>query len=157
MGRVCLEYIPIGAGNIAEYDIDEAEADAEEFEHDEDDDFKGSIFVCRGCHAHLTSGSELISKDFRGRSGKAYLFNSVLNFNCGVAEDRQLITGLHTISDIFCFECNKPLGWKYIHAFDERQAYKIGKVILEAAYIRKMPDARPKQPSQANSGRSPGS
>jgi len=144
MGRVILSYIPLGVGNVVEYDEDEAEAAAVGFEDDDDDDFKGSIFVCRSCRAHLTSGKELISKDFRGRSGKAFLFNSVLNTKCGTPEDRMLITGLHTISDIFCTECNSALGWKYLHAFDERQRYKIGKVILEAAYIWKVPDGRPK-------------
>jgi len=146
MGRAFLECLPLGAENDLEF-VEDTDDDDEDMADEDAEDFKGYIFVCRDCKAHLTRGSELISKDFRGRSGKAYLFNSVINTSNGVAEDRMLITGMHTISDIFCFDCNKALGWKYVHAFDERQRYKIGKVILEAAFIRKVREARPKQNS----------
>jgi len=154
MGRVFLEYLPLGAENDAEFDEEEQDRDDEEMEDDDDEDFKGFIFVCRSCRAHLTRGVDLVSKDFRGRSGKAYLFNGVINISSGTPEDRMLITGMHTISDIFCFDCNKSLGWKYVHAFDERQRYKVGKVILEAAYVRKVHDARPRQKSSTQSSSS---
>lgn len=36
-----------------------------------------NIYVCQTCGTHLTSYNELISKAFRGRGGKAYLFNNV--------------------------------------------------------------------------------
>ena len=144
MGWVYVEFFPLGASNDVEFDevADEEEDDLNEA--DDDEDFKESIFVCKGCEAHLTKGTELISKDFRGRSGKAFLFNHVMNLTPGVPEDRMLITGMHTISDVFCTDCSKPLGWKYLHAFDERQRYKVGKVILEAAYVKRVPEGRPK-------------
>jgi hypothetical protein len=149
MGRVFLEYLPLGPENDNEYDDqkDHLEDDSD----DADEDFKGYIFVCGGCQAHITRGCELVSKDFRGRSGKAYLFNCATNIVCGVAEERLLITGMHTISDIFCFDCGKSLGWKYIHAFEERQRYKVGKVILEAAYVKKAQDARPREITRQSS------
>lgn len=143
MGRIFVELLPLGVTNDVEYDEAREEVEDEEDNDNENDDFKGSIFVCGGCGVHLTRGAELYSKDFRGRSGKAYLFNTAINLAAGLPEDRMLITGMHTISDVFCFECSKPLGWKYLHAFDERQGYKIGKVILEAAYIRRVVDGRP--------------
>lgn len=156
MGRVYVEVLPLGSSNDVEYEDNgeiEEEDDHEE-EDDDDDDFKGSIFVCRACHAHVVRGSELVSKDFRGRSGKAYLFNTAMNLSAGVPEDRMLITGMHTISDVFCFDCSKPLGWKYLHAFDERQRYKVGKVILEAAYVKRMVDGRPVPSIQRSSSSS---
>ena len=34
----------------------------------------------------------------------------------GPKEDRLLITGLHTVADIYCTTCNTVLGWKYVSA-----------------------------------------
>ena len=65
---------------------------------------------------------------FKGRGGKAYLFNSVflsqnyffylnflrVNIITGPKEQRILLTGLHTVCDIFCKGCNNNVGWKYV-------------------------------------------
>jgi hypothetical protein len=48
-----------------------------------------------------------------------------------------LITGLHTVCDIYCITCNCVLGWKYEFAFEESQKYKEGKFILEKAKVQK--------------------
>ena len=55
----------------------------------------------------------------------------------GVKEDRQLTTGLHTVADIFCYNCGEALGWKYEKAYEESQKYKEGKYILERALVMK--------------------
>ena len=75
---------------------------------------------------------------FSGRHGKAYLFANVyvaflcavpfacrclpfsfrfcvrVNISLGPLEDRVLITGLHTVCDIYCNCCLAVLGWKYV-------------------------------------------
>ena len=38
----------------------------------------------------------------------------------GPKEERVLMTGLHSVSDIFCTECQSRLGWKYLEAFENR-------------------------------------
>lgn len=48
-----------------------------------------------------------------------------VNVALGPKEDRMLITGLHTVADIFCTVCNTNLGWKYEMAFEEGQKYKV--------------------------------
>lgn len=48
-----------------------------------------------------------------------------------------LMTGLHTVADIFCNVCGAGLGWQYLEAFEESQKYKEGKVILEKAKMAK--------------------
>ena len=48
---------------------------------------------------------------------------------------RQLVTGAHTVGDISCSQCGSVLGWKYIHAEDDAQKYKIGKFILETKRV----------------------
>jgi len=50
---------------------------------------------------------------------------------------RQLVTGAHTVSDISCRCCGSVLGWKYVHAEEEGQRYKIGKFILETQRVVK--------------------
>jgi hypothetical protein len=50
---------------------------------------------------------------------------------------RLLITGLHTVADIYCSCCQQVLGWKYEQAFEESQKYKEGKYIIEKAKMVK--------------------
>lgn len=39
-----------------------------------------------------------------------------VNVGCGPAEQRLLLTGLHSVADIFCESCKTTLGWKYVSA-----------------------------------------
>lgn len=40
-----------------------------------------------------------------------------VNVMTGPREDRQLITGLHTVCDIQCTNCGAVLGWKYVRGW----------------------------------------
>jgi len=60
-----------------------------------------------------------------------------VNVTLGPKEDRLLITGLHTVADIYCSCCQQVLGWKYEQAFEESQKYKEGKYIIEKAKMVK--------------------
>jgi len=97
--------------------------------------------------------SQIISKGFTGRHGRAYLVSatrsadaismtstssssiSLPNTVTQKAVPRQLVTGAHTVSDISCVFCGSVLGWKYVAAEDESQRYKVGKFILETKRI----------------------
>eukprot|EP00882_Tetradesmus_deserticola_P026792 GHRQ01029587.1.p1 GENE.GHRQ01029587.1~~GHRQ01029587.1.p1 ORF type:complete len:103 (-),score=10.62 GHRQ01029587.1:170-478(-) len=48
-----------------------------------------------------------------------------VNVSVGPKENRMLITGLHTVADIFCTVCDANLGWKYEMAYEEGQKYKV--------------------------------
>ena len=72
------------------------------------------IFGCKKCRTHLTSIESLISRNFTGQTGRAFLFDSVVNIILGDAEDRHMTTGLHTVRDIRCGKCDHTLGWKYV-------------------------------------------
>lgn len=89
------------------------------------------IYTCAQCRTHLTSHDEIISKSFHGRHGRAYLFDHCVNVRIGPAEDRLLITGLHSVSDIFCKRCKALVGWTYSRAYENSQKYKEGKFIVE--------------------------
>jgi len=99
--------------------------------------FGPRIYSCCNCRCHIAEHDDIISKCFQGRNGRAYLFGRVVNVLTGPKEDRQLMTGLHTVADISCFQCQEVLGWKYEKAYEESQKYKEGKYILEKAKIMK--------------------
>jgi Yippee zinc-binding/DNA-binding /Mis18, centromere assembly len=104
---------------------------------------------CNRCSADLCLTSQIISKGFTGRHGRAYLVqgqasrvslhshsSTLPNTYQNKAVPRELVTGQHTVSDISCSVCGSVLGWKYVEAQEERQRYKVGKFILETKRIR---------------------
>mmetsp|Transcript_39270 Transcript_39270/g.65172 ORF Transcript_39270/g.65172 Transcript_39270/m.65172 type:complete len:129 (+) Transcript_39270:29-415(+) len=95
------------------------------------------VYSCASCQTHVATHDQLISKSFQGRHGRAFLFKTAVNVSLGPREDRVLMTGLHTVSDIFCSctSCGSRLGWKYVEAFEPSQKYKEGKFIVEKAKV----------------------
>mmetsp|Transcript_31664 Transcript_31664/g.69240 ORF Transcript_31664/g.69240 Transcript_31664/m.69240 type:complete len:129 (-) Transcript_31664:248-634(-) len=89
------------------------------------------VYSCATCRTHLATHDQLISKAFQGRLGRAFLFSGAHNVLSSRAEDRTLMTGLHTVVDISCAGCEAQLGWKYVRAFETSQKYKEGKVVIE--------------------------
>lgn len=121
-----------------------------------------SYLCCSRCGVHLCLTSQIISKGFTGRHGRAYLVSpepaasavsvsvspshshstssysptdSLPNTVIQTPIARQLVTGVHTVSDISCAFCGNVLGWKYIAAEEEAQRYKVGKSILETKRV----------------------
>ena len=109
---------------------------------------------CARCAADLCMTSQIISKGFTGRHGRAYLVSasptasgisttattstpgrSLPNTYADRPMPRQLVTGAHTVSDISCASCGNGLGWKYVAAEEETQRYKVGKFILETRRV----------------------
>lgn len=90
-----------------------------------------------------------MSKAFQGRHGRAYLFSKVANVSLGVKEDRLLITGLHTVCDIYCVSCSALLGWKYETAYEQSQKYKEGKAVLEKARMTREEWTQPTEAEEA--------
>lgn len=92
---------------------------------------EGKVYSCKHCKIHLALVDDILSKSFQSRHGKAYLFSKVVNVSVGEKEDRLMITGLHTVADIFCIGCGSIVGWKYEFAHEKSQKYKEGKSVLE--------------------------
>lgn len=109
-----------------------------------------SSLRCARCATDLCLASQIISKGFTGRHGRAYLVSpslnarndrptntdpipraSLVNTHVHKPMPRQLVTGAHTVSDVSCAFCGSVIGWKYEGAEEESQKYKIGKYILE--------------------------
>ncbi|EGP86554.1 uncharacterized protein MYCGRDRAFT_73372 [Zymoseptoria tritici IPO323] len=95
---------------------------------------------CARCLSDLAPTTQIISKGFTGRHGRAYLArNDALpnlpNTYVHRPVPRQLVTGAHTVGDISCALCGSVLGWKYVSAEEESQRYKVGKFILETGRV----------------------
>ncbi|KAK3944602.1 peptidylprolyl isomerase [Diplogelasinospora grovesii] len=93
------------------------------------------IYGCQKCKAHLANHEDIISRNFRGQHGKAYLFNNVVNILTGDPNERVMTTGRHIVRDIMCRQCREVVGWKYDKAFESSEKYKEGKFILEAELL----------------------
>lgn len=102
---------------------------------------------CSKCSTDLCLTSQIISKGFTGRHGRAYLVQGqpshtrihaagLPNTYQNKAVPRNLVTGQHTVSDVSCAICGSVLGWKYVEAAEESQKYKVGKFILETKKIK---------------------
>lgn len=37
-----------------------------------------------------------------------------VNVTVGAKEDRLMMTGLHTVADIYCVKCGSVVGWTYV-------------------------------------------
>ena len=110
---------------------------------------------CSGCATDFAFGSQIVSKGFTGRYGRAWLVSppdrnhlpadyhqhhstispsfrgDLINIRVGRPETRLLVTGSHLVADITCAACGAKVGWKYVDAKEESQKYKVGKFILE--------------------------
>ncbi|EXJ82667.1 hypothetical protein A1O3_06481 [Capronia epimyces CBS 606.96] len=106
-----------------------------------------SHIQCAKCSTDLCLTSQIISKGFTGRHGRAYLVqgttshirtttSALPNTFLNKPIPRNLVTGQHIVSDISCAICGSNLGWKYVQASEESQKYKVGKFILETKRIR---------------------
>ncbi|KAG4968343.1 hypothetical protein AAZX31_12G151400 [Glycine max] len=98
-------------------------------------ELEGRSYSCKSCKTHLALADDLISRSFYCQRGKAYLFNNVVNFTIGELEERLMLSGLHTVADIFCCCCGQIVGWKYESAHERNQKYKEGKFVLERGRI----------------------
>ncbi|RAH45977.1 yippee/mis18 family protein [Aspergillus brunneoviolaceus CBS 621.78] len=116
-----------------------------------------SCIRCSHCAADLCLTSQIISKGFTGRHGRALLVSARIIASAvsispsSAATDclpntivqkpipRRLVTGAHMVSDLNCALCGTVLGWKYVSAEEESQRYKVGKFILETEKITTSP------------------
>lgn len=99
----------------------------------------GNIMCCKQCKTHLAHSDAIISKNFHGSRGRAFLVQEVLNVEDGQKVERNLITGRHIIADIKCISCGLVVGWRYLEASVPSQQYKVGKYILEKHLILEEP------------------
>ncbi|KAJ8766852.1 hypothetical protein K2173_009155 [Erythroxylum novogranatense] len=79
------------------------------------------LYNCCNCRNDVSLHGDVISKAFQGRNGRAFLFSHAMNVALGPKEDRYLLTGLHTVADVYCADCREVLGWKYERVYEASQ------------------------------------
>lgn len=95
------------------------------------------IVVCNECLAHLCLLSLILSDQFRGLSGKAYLVDRLINIHKDpIDTETSMDTGIYLINKIKCLQCHTVLGWHYKKSFKYLEYYKEGKYVIELKYIR---------------------
>ncbi|ETS73987.1 hypothetical protein PFICI_13853 [Pestalotiopsis fici W106-1] len=92
-------------------------------------------FGCKSCKTFLALYESIISRNFRGQHGKAYLFSNVENVDFGMPQEKSMTTGMHTLRDARCLGCGEVMGWKYDKAKEKSERYKEGKIVLEAELL----------------------
>lgn len=123
------------SSNTASNSLDWSHKPVTPFQHSHTTFPNCPTYTCARCGTTLALQDELISKAFSGRDGKAFLFFSVLNIKVGAKEDRQLLTGLHTVADLNCVTCQRSVGWCYLRAFEASQRYKEGEGAAQALLL----------------------
>lgn len=66
------------------------------------------LFSCAKCDTNLTNRSELISTRFTGATGRAFLFNRVVNLTYSEVQDRVMLTGRHMVT--FCMNSSYSIN-----------------------------------------------
>ncbi|ESL08768.1 zinc-binding protein (Yippee) [Trypanosoma rangeli SC58] len=93
-------------------------------------------YGCGRCSAYLCDNSDVISRAFHGKHGKAYLVSRCFNYYFGPQEEKELITGSHIVRDVFCSCCDRYIGWTYDFAYVEKERYKVNRFVLERQLLR---------------------
>lgn len=92
---------------------------------------KFKTYACSNCRTHLSSSQEIMSRDYRGKTGDAYLMSKLVNIEEGFHETRIMMTGEYLVCDINCSWCHQLIGWKYLKSDTLSQKYKEGRYIME--------------------------
>lgn len=95
------------------------------------------IIVCKECSCHLCLTDLVISDDFQGSSGQAYLVESIINYVPDkVLRESNMKTGVYLTRDVKCHQCKIRLGWTYQKAYSYLETYKEGKFVIEKSFIK---------------------
>ncbi|PMD44427.1 yippee-domain-containing protein [Hyaloscypha variabilis F] len=149
--RAALSKIPEYSGGLG-HKL-HAERDSEEEDPQGLQRAQPNTLRCLNCASDIALASQVVSKGFTGRHGRAYLVSpphpppyrmsnlmkkdgnkkvtDLVNTKVGRNVNRELLTGQHVVADVSCTICGTVLGWKYVDAKEAAQKYKIGKFILE--------------------------
>ncbi|KAH7514615.1 hypothetical protein FEM48_Zijuj11G0108200 [Ziziphus jujuba var. spinosa] len=93
--------------------------------------FQGHAYPASETCSYYYSQEHDLQMDASDNTHFVFLIRGSVNITVGEKEERMMITGMHTVVDIFCVGCGAIVGWKYEAAHEKTQKYKEGKFILE--------------------------
>ncbi|CAK9441264.1 uncharacterized protein LODBEIA_P51330 [Lodderomyces beijingensis] len=107
------------------------------FDNSKYDSPNTQIITCRGCSSHLCLSDLILSDNFNGSSGPAFLVENLINIIVNPnTEDTHMKTGLYKINKIKCHQCLNNLGWYYKKSYSYAETYKEGKFVIEKSFIK---------------------
>ncbi|KAJ8748457.1 hypothetical protein K2173_003352 [Erythroxylum novogranatense] len=95
------------------------------------------VYSCFRCGNIVSRQDDIVSTSFQSGNHRAFLLSHAKNVLIGTEEEKELITGLHKVCDVYCSDCELALGWMYVEAYSEDQKYKEGKVCLDQYKVLK--------------------
>ena len=60
------------------------------------------------------------------------------NITKGNKHEKEMSTGLHIVSDVYCAGCEQYIGWGYDYAYSHTEKYKEDCFILEKAFFEEI-------------------
>ncbi|KAI5965628.1 uncharacterized protein KGF55_000990 [Candida pseudojiufengensis] len=107
------------------------------FDNSEYDSPNIQIITCKSCSSHLCLSDLILSDNFNGSTGPAYLVDNLINIEINpCVEDTRMKTGLYKINKIKCHQCFLNLGWFYKKSYSYSETYKEGKFVIEKSFIK---------------------
>lgn len=97
------------------------------------------IYRCPDCHTDICHSESVISTDFWGAHGSAYLVSRVINVQMDPLDTKQMRTGIYGVKNIHCAQCHRTLGWMYCCSQYACEQYKVGKYVIEKAIMAHFP------------------
>ncbi|CAN1748623.1 Protein yippee-like [Linum perenne] len=75
---------------------------------------EGKIYSCKHCKTNLALSEDIVSKISLLLHLVVFALFYRVNVSTGEKEERLMMTGKHTVADIFCVGCGSIVGWKYV-------------------------------------------
>jgi len=85
--------------------------------------------------AHVSIAMNEPSSDLDGNLTPSFLALRV-NVSLGPSEERILITGLHTVADIYCNRCKTVVGWKYVSPLSFTTEFSLRNVLYYCLVLK---------------------
>lgn len=94
------------------------------------------MYHCCRCRSPILRGRDIISTNYHGAWGPAFLVNRLYNSAVErVSYAAAFMTGGYTVCNVVCMGCRLMLGKKYIEARDPVNRFKVGKYLLEQTMV----------------------
>lgn len=115
--------------------------DSDFFDSDSYESSDTKIIICKECSAHLCLSHHVLSDEFTGSSGPAYLVDTIINYAADPhVQETKMVTGDYLVQSVSCKQCKTRLGWTYKKSFKYTEAYKEGKFVIENKFIKFIPN-----------------
>ncbi|ANZ73615.1 BA75_01741T0 [Komagataella pastoris] len=102
-----------------------------------------NLLLCNQCYTQVCQMPLIISDNFHGKHGKAYLVSHLLNVDLDEKPSTKImLTGEYLVTNVYCKQCQSCLGWKYLESDSRKENYKVGKFVIELELLEEVSAGR---------------